>query len=112
VQGVEMNGAIGERCRCFAIQLIDRVARNLGQDILGVVSSNGNMPLPRSLRQRDRVRAGNVFEVERLSAGKYLLKRKPKRKTASVNSGLVELLLSCPEKGWFISIPSEFTDTL
>ena len=64
--------------------------------------------LPAELRQRDRIRAGQRFEVERLEAGQYLLKLEAGRE----NEGLVDWLLECPDKGWFAALPSESTDTL
>jgi hypothetical protein len=50
---------------------------------------------------------GQEFEIERLSAGEYRLTLQ----TPS-NEGLVDWLLDCPEKGFFVPIESESTDTL
>jgi bifunctional DNA-binding transcriptional regulator/antitoxin component of YhaV-PrlF toxin-antitoxin module len=74
-----------------------------------VLSSNDQLALPAELRHQDNIQAGEKFEIERIHAGEYVLKRRTK--TAN-NVGLVDLLLSCPEKGWFEPIESEFTDTL
>lgn len=66
------------------------------------VSTKGQIILPAELRQRDGIAAGQEFEVRRLDRGDYRLKRKPRRRNARRrNEGLVELLLSCPVKGWF-----------
>jgi AbrB family looped-hinge helix DNA binding protein len=73
-----------------------------------VVSSKGQIVLPAELRQRDRIVAGQRFEIERLEPGRYMLTKEE----APANEGLVEWLLSCPVKGWFQSIPSESTDEL
>jgi AbrB family looped-hinge helix DNA binding protein len=73
-----------------------------------IVSSKGQVVLPVELRERDRITAGQQFEIERLGAGEYLLKRQPARP----NEGLVDLLLACPATGWFQSIESESTDSL
>ena len=73
-----------------------------------IVSSKGEVVLPAKLRERDRIQPGQRFEIERLAAGRYLLRREP----ASDNGGVVDWLLACPEKGWFEPIPSESTDTL
>jgi len=73
-----------------------------------VVSINGQIPLPAELLQRDRILPGQRFEIERLEAGHYLLK---KRETPE-NEGVVDWLLTCPEKGWFEAIQSESTDAL
>ena len=72
------------------------------------VMSRGQIVLPAELRRKDRIRAGQRFDIERLEAGQYLLKKQ----MPSSCEGLVDWLLSCPEKGWFQSLPSELTDTL
>jgi AbrB family looped-hinge helix DNA binding protein len=71
------------------------------------VSSKGQIVLPAELRQRDRIEAGQEFEVERLDRGEYRLVRR-----LAPNEGLVDWLLSCPEKDFFVPIESESTDTL
>ena len=73
-----------------------------------VVSSSGQIVLPAALRQRDRILPGQRFEIERLKAGQYLLKKQP----SPDNESVVAWLLACPEKGWFEPIPSESADTL
>ncbi|MEI6535798.1 MAG: AbrB/MazE/SpoVT family DNA-binding domain-containing protein [Verrucomicrobiaceae bacterium] len=73
-----------------------------------VLSSKGQFVLPAELRQRDRIRTGQRFDIERLDAGQYLLKRRP----VADNDGLVDWLLACPEKDWFQPIASESTDSL
>ena len=73
-----------------------------------VLSSKGQFVLPAELRQRDRIRSGQRFDIERLDAGQYLLKRRP----VADNDGLVDWLLACPEKDWFQPIASESTDSL
>lgn len=73
-----------------------------------IVSSKGQVVLPAELRERDRIVAGQRFEVERLEAGQYLLKRLP----MPDNEGLVDWLLACPEKDWFQPIEGESTDSL
>lgn len=60
------------------------------------VSTKGQIVLPAEIRERDRIEAGQEFEVERLDRGDYRIKRKAGR-----NEGLVKLLLACPVKGWF-----------
>ena len=73
-----------------------------------VISSKGQLVLPALLRERDRIVAGQKFDIERLEAGQYVLKRRP----APDNEGLVDWLLACPHKDWFQPIPSESTDAL
>lgn len=64
--------------------------------------------LPAEFRQRDGIEAGQAFEVERVERGEYrLVRRKPR-----TNQGLVDWLLACPDKGFFVAIESESTDTL
>ncbi len=71
------------------------------------VSSKGQIVLPAELRRRDAIRAGQTFEIDRVEAGVYRLKRKARHR----NEGLVELLLGCPVKGWFQPMErSETTD--
>jgi AbrB family looped-hinge helix DNA binding protein len=72
------------------------------------VSSKGQIVLPAELRQRDRIEAGQEFEVERIDRGEYRLVRR----RAHANEGLVDWLLSCPEKDFFVPIESESTDTV
>ena len=72
------------------------------------VSTKGQLILPAEIRQRDNIEPGQEFEVERIDRGEYrLLRREPPR-----NEGLVDWLLACPEKGFFVPIESESTDTL
>jgi AbrB family looped-hinge helix DNA binding protein len=72
------------------------------------VSTKGQLVLPAEIRQRDNVVPGQEFEVERIERGEYrLLRRQP-----PPNEGLVDWLLACPEKGYFVPIESESTDTL
>jgi len=72
------------------------------------VSSKGHIELPAEIRQQDDIRTGQQFDVERLARGKYQLIRQ----TNSFTQGLVDWLLECPEKGYFVPIESEDTDTL
>ena len=72
------------------------------------VSSKGQIVLPAELRKQDRIEAGQEFEVERLDRGEYRLVRR----AARPNDGVVDWLLACPEKGFFVAIESESTDTL
>jgi len=72
------------------------------------VSTKGQLILPAEIRQRDNIVPGQEFEVERIDRGEYrLLRRQP-----PPNEGLVDWLLACPERGYFVPIESESTDTL
>lgn len=72
------------------------------------VSTKGQIVLPAELREQDHVHAGQEFEIERIEEGVYRLVRL----APPTNAGLVDWLLSSPEKGWFTEIPSESTDRL
>jgi AbrB family looped-hinge helix DNA binding protein len=72
------------------------------------VSSKGQIVLPAEIRRQDRIEAGEEFEVERLGRGKYRLVRRASRR----NHGVVDWLLACPEKDFFVPIESESTDAL
>lgn len=72
------------------------------------ISTKGQIVLPAELRRQDDIRAGEEFTVERMDSGDYRLVRvAPPR-----NRGLVEWLLACPEKGYFVPVESESTDSL
>ena len=66
------------------------------------VSSKGQIVLPAEIRKQDGIEAGQEFEVERLDRGEYRLKRR----SAPPNDGVVDWLLTCPEKGFFVPIES------
>jgi len=72
------------------------------------VSSKGQLVLPAELRQMDGVEPGQQFDVERLDRGDYRLVRR----TAPQNEGVIDWLLACPQKDFFVPIDSESTDTL
>jgi len=72
------------------------------------ISSKGQIVLPAELRAQDRIQPGQQFEVQRIKAGEYLLRKIPE----PGQPGLVDLLLSCPEKGWFQPLSSESTAEL
>lgn len=72
------------------------------------VSSKGQIVLPAELREQDGIEAGEEFIVERIDRGEYRLIRR----TPPPNEGVIDWLLACPEKGFFVPIESESTDTL
>jgi AbrB family looped-hinge helix DNA binding protein len=72
------------------------------------VSSKGQIVLPAEVRRQDGVEAGREVEVERLDCADYRLIRRASRP----NTGVVDWLLSCPDKGLFVPIDSESTDSL
>lgn len=63
--------------------------------------------LPAELRKLDSIEAGQEFDVERTAPGEYrIVRRHPP------SEGLVDWLMTCPSKGYFVPIESESTDTL
>lgn len=72
------------------------------------ISSKGQIVLPAELREQDGIEPGEEFLVERVDRGEYRLIRR----TPPANEGVVDWLLACPEKGFFVPIESESTDTL
>ena len=72
------------------------------------VSTKGQIVFPAEIRQRDGIKPGQQFEIERVDRGEYrLVRRQP-----PPNHGLIDWLLTCPEKGFFVPVESESTDTL
>jgi AbrB family looped-hinge helix DNA binding protein len=72
------------------------------------MSSKGQIVLPAELREQDGIEPGEEFTVERLDRGEYRLVRS----MPPPNEGVVDWLLACPEKGYFVPIESESIDTL
>jgi AbrB family looped-hinge helix DNA binding protein len=72
------------------------------------VSTKGQLVLPAELRRRDDVRPGQEFEVQRVDRGEYRLLRL----APPPNGGVVDWLLACPDKGYFVPIESESTEKL
>ncbi len=73
------------------------------------ISTKGQIILPAKLREQDRIEPGQEFEIERIERGEYRLTRKKGRP----NEGLVDWLLSCPEKDWFQPLDrTETTDDI
>jgi AbrB family looped-hinge helix DNA binding protein len=72
------------------------------------MSSKGQIVLPAEIRQQDRIEPGQEFDIERLDRGEYRLKRC----SVPPNEGVVDWLLACPGKGFFVPVESESTDAL
>ena len=72
------------------------------------VSSKGQIVLPAEFRRIDRIAPGQEFDVERLDRGEYRLVRRE----APPNEGVVDWLLACPQKDFYVPINSESTDSL
>jgi len=76
--------------------------------MITTVSTKGQIVLPAEIRRQDNIKAGQEFEVQRVDCGDYRLVRRK----STANDGVVDWLLSCPEKDFFTPIESESTDTL
>lgn len=72
------------------------------------MSSKGQIVVPAAFRLMDRIEPGQEFDVERLDRGDYRLTRR----APAANDGAVDWLVGCPQKGFFVPITSESTDTL
>ena len=73
-----------------------------------IISTKGQIVIPVELLNQDNIEPGQAFDIERVDRGEYrLVFSEPPR-----NRGLVDTLLACPLKGWFVSIESESTDSL
>ena len=64
--------------------------------------------LPAEIRAQDGIQPGQEFEVAREGRGEYRLILK----TPPPNEGVVDWLLACPVKDFFVPVESETTDTL
>jgi AbrB family looped-hinge helix DNA binding protein len=71
------------------------------------VSTKGQIVLPADIRKQDDIAPGDQFDVERLGPGEYRVVR-----VTAPRRGVLSWLLACPEKGYFVPIESESTDTL
>jgi bifunctional DNA-binding transcriptional regulator/antitoxin component of YhaV-PrlF toxin-antitoxin module len=76
--------------------------------MIATVQQNGQIALPAEFVRLDGVEPGQEFEIERLDTGHYRLARRELHS----DFDLVDWLLSCPVKGFFVPIPSESTDEL
>ena len=72
------------------------------------ISTKGQIVLPAEIRRQDGIKPGDEFEFERVDRGEYRLKRK----APPANEGVVNWLLSCPHKGYFVPVESDSTDAL
>jgi AbrB family looped-hinge helix DNA binding protein len=72
------------------------------------ISTKGQIVIPAEIREQDHIEPGQQFEIERIDRGEYRLRRL----TPPRNQGLLDWLLACPDKGFFVPIESESTDTL
>jgi hypothetical protein len=69
------------------------------------VSTKGQIVLPAELCRQDNIEPSQELEIERIARGEYRLKRL----SLPRNQGLLDWLLACPEKGFFVPVESEPT---
>ncbi len=87
------------------IQLVCLNVRSYFTNMITKVSTKGQIVLPAEIRLRNGIEPGQEFEIQRIDRGEYrLVRRQP-----PANEGLVDWLLACPEKGFFVPIESEST---
>lgn len=67
------------------------------------VSTEGQIVIPAEIRAQDAIEPGQEFEIERTGSGEYRLRRLSLLR----NQGVLDWLLACPEKGFFVPIESE-----
>jgi AbrB family looped-hinge helix DNA binding protein len=85
-----------------------RLVRRYLTDMKTTISTKGQIVLPAEIRQQDGIEPGQEFEIERIDRGDYRLVRCQH----PANDGLVDWLVACPEKGFFVPIESASTDSL
>lgn len=95
-----------DRARKLPAGLDPPQVRRYLTDMVTTVSTKGQIVIPAELRRQDRIEAGEEFEIERIDRGEYRLVRR----APPPNSGLVDWLLACPEKGFFVPVESGSTD--
>ena len=94
--------------RAIEVRLDNGNVRQYLTNMTTTVSTKGQIVLPAEFRMQDGIEPGQEFDVERIERGEYrLVRRQP-----PANDGLVDWLLACPEKDFFMPIESESTDTL
>jgi AbrB family looped-hinge helix DNA binding protein len=71
------------------------------------ISTKGQIVIPSEIREQDGIESGDVFTIERIDRGDYRLLRQ-----SAGSAGVLDWLLSCPEKDFFVPLESESTDTL
>ena len=76
------------------------------------ISSKGQIVLPSVIRDQDGIKAGQEFEIVRVKKGDYRLTRRAPRRPRRRNAGVVDWLLSCPVKDFYVPFESEGIKTL
>jgi hypothetical protein len=72
------------------------------------MSSKGKIARPTTVGAKDHLKSEEELPIERVEENQCQLVQR----RGLPNEGLVDWLLACPEKGFFIPIESESTDTV
>jgi bifunctional DNA-binding transcriptional regulator/antitoxin component of YhaV-PrlF toxin-antitoxin module len=86
---------------------IDEAKNAMRRIMLTTVSAKGHLALPAKLRREDSIKPGHRFDIERIGRGEYRLLRQE----SPANKGLIDWLLACPVKGYFVPIGKRDTPT-
>jgi hypothetical protein len=77
------------------------------------LSANGLLEIPEVFRKADALKPGQRCDIERVGQGDYRVRVSPMDALEQPKVSLVELLRSCPVKGFFTPMPrTETTDDL
>jgi hypothetical protein len=78
-----------------------------------ILSANGSLEIPEAFRKTDALQPGQRCDIERLGQGDYRVRVSFPEVFAEPKESLVELLRSCPVKGFFTPMArTETTDDL
>jgi len=78
-----------------------------------ILSANGLLEIPEAFRKADALKPGQRCDIERVSKGEYRVSVKAQAAPEQPGQSLVELLRSCPVKGFYTPMPrTETTDDL
>jgi AbrB family looped-hinge helix DNA binding protein len=70
------------------------------------VTRKRQIVLPPEICKQDDIKPGQQFDVQRINRGEYRLVLRAQH----LNEGLVDWLLACPVKDFFVPIASESSD--
>jgi bifunctional DNA-binding transcriptional regulator/antitoxin component of YhaV-PrlF toxin-antitoxin module len=89
------------------------IAKPYCQAMTTILSADGSLEIPEAFRKTDGIKAGQRCEIERVGQGEYHVRVGPAVGRGEQPERLIDLLRSCPVKGFFIPLErSETTDDL
>ena len=78
-----------------------------------ILSANGLIEIPEEFRKADSLKPGQRCEIERVGHGEYRVRVEEKPADGQPKESLVDLLLNCPVKGFYVPMDrTETTDDL